>query len=224
MKTKLTFAMLFLSVTLLNSQYFFDGFTDAQKLDTAHAYLMVSEQFSKLGDKDQAQRFKDMALFIYPEILLQDQEKLETLVAAPEKTEPVRTIPEGPDRSPMIRYYFSKLLRSITTEDMKTADSLMADRLYLPQFEGGIDKRQQSIMIKEVDRMYNLSSFSPTDLYKLDTISVRKVEEGTYYLTIEGADNDALYKSGITFFTPYQTFRFRHFDKGWKIDKIISSF
>ena len=75
-------------------------------------------------------------------------------------------------------------------------------------------------MIEEITNEYDLTKVSPTDLYKLDSIKVVKKEEGTYFLTIEGADNKNLYTSGITFFTRVQTFRFRQFDSGWKIDKI----
>jgi hypothetical protein len=218
LKLKLTIVVLLLSAMTLNSQYFFDGYTDAQKLDTAHAYLMVSEQFTKLGDTKQAAKFKEMALFIYPELIITDTKELEMTVSAPEKAEE-RQI-SGPDRSNEIRYYFSKLLRSVTTEDIETADSLIAERLYLPEYNGGLTKTKLLPMVQEIDKMYDLSTFAPADLYKLDTISVEKIEEGTYLLTVEGADNDSLYTAGITFFGRVQIFRFRNFDSGWKIDKI----
>lgn len=218
MKIKLTMVVLLLSAMTLNSQYFFDGYTDAQKLDIAHAYLMVSEQFTKLGDSKQAVKFKEMALFIYPELILIEREDLEKTVSSQEKAqkEPI----SGPDRSREIRYYFSKLLRSITTENLEAADLLIADRIYLPGYSGGLTKSQLLPMIQEIDRKYNLSTFSPNDLYKLETITVKKIEEGTYFLTVNGADNKNLYTAGVSFFGPVQTFRFRHFDSGWKVDKI----
>lgn len=222
MKKKLTFALLILTVTALSGQYFFDNYSETQKLDTAHAYLMVSERFAELGDKEQAEEFREMALLIYPELLLADKEELENLTAVSEK--PAAERPTGPDRSGMIRYFFSKLLKSVTTEDLETADSLIAERLYLPQYDGGLTKAQLLPMVQEIDSQYDLSSFSPSDLYQLDSILVEKVEEGTYLLTVEGADNDALYTTGITFFGRVQTFRFRQFDTGWKIDKITASF
>lgn len=218
MKIKLTIVVLLLSAMTLHSQYFFDSYTEGQKLDAAHSYLMVSEQFMKIGDTKQAEKYKEMALFIYPELILTDREELDKTVLSPEKTEeqPVT----GTDRSKEIKYYFSKLLRTISTEDLETADSLIAKRLYLPEYSGGLTKAQLLPMVQEIDRKYNLSTFAPTDLYKLETISINKVEEGTYLLTIEGADNDYLYTAGITFFGRVQTFRFRHYENGWKIDKI----
>ncbi|MBI9100216.1 MAG: hypothetical protein JEY91_17170 [Spirochaetaceae bacterium] len=222
MKTRLTVLILLLSAMTLNSQYFFDSYTDVQKLDTAHAYLMVSEQFAKLGDTQQAARFKEMALIIYPELIVTDREELEEMVSATEKVEEKRI--SGPDRSKVIKYYFSKLLRSITTEDLETADSLIAERLYLPQYNGGLTKTELRPMVLEINETYDLSLLSPEDLYKLETISVEKIEEGTYLLTVEGADNPALYTAGITFFGKVQTFRFRNFDSGWKIDKISAIF
>lgn len=218
MKIKLTIVVLLLSTMTLNSQYFFEGYTDAQKLDTAHAYLMVSEQFEKLGDSDQAAKFKEMAIFIYPELIILDREELDMTVSAPEKIEEKKM--SGTDKSREIRYYFSKLLGSITTEDLEAADSLIAERLYLPEYNGGLTKKQLLPMVEEIDRKYNLSTFSPGDLYKLDTIAVEKIEEGTYLLTVEGADNKYLYTAGITFFKHKQTFRFRHYNSGWKVDKI----
>jgi hypothetical protein len=205
----------------LYAQYFFDDFNETQKLDAAHAYLMVSEQFRGLGDTVQAEKFKDMALFIYPQLILIEKEKIETLTMVPEKKERVQA---SPDKSNVIRYYFSKLLRSITTGDLETADSLIAERLYLPEYEGGLTKNQLAPMVSEINRKYNLSTFSPSDLYKLETIKVQKVEEGTYLLTIEGADNKYLYTSGVTFFGKIQTFQFRNFESGWKIDKISAIF
>ena len=53
---------------------------------------------------------------------------------------------------------------------------------------------------------------------------LEKIEEGTYLLTVEGADNPALYTAGITFFGKVQTFRFRNYDSGWKVDKISAIF
>jgi len=218
LKFKLTMMVLLLSAMTLNSQYFYDSYTDGQKLDTAHAYLLVSEQFMKLGDTEQAAKYKEMALFIYPELILTDREELEVQVSVPEKIEKQEIT--GPDKSKEIKYYFSKLLRSVTTEDLETADSLVAQRLYLPEYNGGLTKEQLLPMVREIDRMYNLSTFAPADLYRLETISVEKVEEGTYNLTIAGADNDSLYTAGITFFGRVQKFRFRNFDSGWKVDKI----
>lgn len=222
MKRTLTIALFFLTAMSLSSQFFFDDFTDSQKLDTAHAYLMVSEQFAKLGDAKQAAKFREMALFIYPELLIMDKEKIEEVVEA--AAQPERPRITGPDRSGMIRYYFSKLLRSVTTGDLETADSLIAERLYLPEYEGGLTKSQLAPMVSEIYAEYDLSSLSPSDLYDLDSIRVDKVEEGTYLLTINGADDESLYRTGITFFGRVQTFRFRQFDTGWKIDKITALF
>lgn len=222
MKTKLTLAILLISTMALYGQYFFDEYTEVQKLDIAHAYLMVSEQFAELGDSEQAAEYKDMALMIYPELIYTNVEKIETIARTPEKI--IEKVPSGPDRSNVIRYYFSKLLRSITAKDLETADSLIAERLYLPEYNGGLTKAQLLPMAVEIDKKYDLSTFSPKDLYKLDSIEVVKIEEGTYLLTVEGADNDNLYTSGITFFGRVQTFRFRNFDSGWKIDKISATF
>lgn len=206
----------------LSSQYFFDNFSDSQKLDAAHAYLMVSEQFAKLGDTRQAAKFREMALFIYPELLIMDKERIEAAVEANARPAQPRTA--GPDRSGMIRFYFSKLLRSVTTGDLETADSLIAERLYLPEYEGGLTKSQLAPMVREIAEDYNLSTYSPSDLYKIESIRVEKIEEGTYLLTVDGADDESLYHTGITFFGRVQTFRFRQFDTGWKIDKITALF
>lgn len=222
LKLKLTILILSLSAMTLNSQYFFEGYTDSQKMDIAHAYLMVSEQFSRLGDTEQSAEYREMALLIYPELQFTDTENLITEVSSVEKPEDEK--PSGPDKSSMIRYYFSKLLRSITTEDIETAESLIAERLYLPEYSGGLTKSQLRPMIREIDRKYNLSTLSPLDLYELDTISVKKIEEGTYLLTVKGADNESLYKAGVSFFGRFQTFRFRNFESGWKIDKITALF
>lgn len=224
MKKLLTIAMLFISVSAaLYSQYFFDNFTDFQKLDTAHAYLLVSEQFARLGDSVQAKKFREMALFIYPE-LFTTIDNVDLTVLASNKETPAQEIKAGPDLSATMRYYFSKLLRSITAGDLESADSLIADRLYIPEYEGGLTKKQLVPMASEIMKEYNLSAMAPSDLYKLNTITVRKAEEGTYFLTVEGADSEALYHSGITFFGRIQTFRFRHFDTGWKIDRITAQF
>ena len=224
LKKLLTITMLFISVSAaLYSQYFFDNYTDFQKLDTAHAYLMVSEQFARIGDRDQAKKFREMALFIYPD-LFTTIDNVDLTVLASDREKPAQEIKEGPDLSATMRYYFSKLLRSITAGDMETADSLIAERLYIPEYEGGLTKKQLAPMAAEIMKEYNLSAMAPSDLYKLNTITVRKAEEGTYYLTVQGADNDDLYNSGITFFGRVQTFRFRHFDTGWKIDKITAQF
>lgn len=220
MKKPILFVLFFITTMSLSSQYFFDDYTDTQKIDAAYSYLLVSEQFAKIGDAKQAAKFRKMALFIYPELLNMDKE---TIVNIVEKEKP-KTTPSGPDRSGMIRYYFSKLLRSVITGDLKTADSLIAERLYLPHYEGGLTKSQLAPMVREISEEYNLSSLSPSDLYKIDTISVKKLEEGMYILTIEGADDQTLYQTGITFFGRTQTFRFRHFEGGWKIDKISAIF
>ena len=222
MKTKLTIAVLLLTAMTLYGQYFFDDFTDAQKLDTAHAYLMVSEQYAEIGDKNQSEKYKEMALFIYPELIQTDENTIKAIISPPGKIENEKIT--GPDRSSMIRYYFSKLLRSITTGDLKSVDSLITERLYLPEFPGGLNKNQLSPMVAELSEKYKLSTYSPGDFYNLETINVVKVEEGTYLLTVEGADNKNLYTSDVTFFGKVQTFRFRQYDTGWKIDNISSIF
>ena len=222
MKIKLILLVLLLSAMTLNAQYFFDEYTDAQKMDAAHAYLLVSERYTELGDNQKAAKFAEMANMIYPQWMDLDLAEKKEIAAVPEKVTPKE--PAGPDRSNVIRYYFSKLLRSITSEDLETAESMIAERLYLPEFNGGLTKAQLRPMVLEISTEYNLSTFSPSDLYKLDTISVVKVEEGTYLLTVEGADNKYLYTSGITFFGKYQTFQFRNFEDGWKIDKIMAIF
>jgi hypothetical protein len=220
LKKIILITLFFTAAMSLSSQYFFDDYTDAQKIDAAHSYLMVSEQFAKIGDTKQASKFKEMALFIYPELLNMDRETIETVVEE-EKPAPHVT---GPDRSGMIRYYFSKLLRSVTTGDLETADSLIAERLYLPQYDGGLTKAQLAPMVREIREKYNLAVLSPSDLYKIETISVEKLEESTYILTVEGADDESLYRAGITFFGRTQTFRFRHFESGWKLDRITALF
>ncbi len=218
MKIKVTILVLLLSGMSLYGQYFYEDFTNEQKLDTAQAYLMVSERFENIGDSTQADKYKKMALFIYPEILdrsIEDPEPENSM----EENINERKIDET-DKSSTIRYYFSKFLRSITTGDFETADTLVAERLYIPEYDGGITKSQLKPMAEEIVNKYNLTAYSPSDLYKLDTISIEKIEEGTYLLTVEGADNEHLYTSNVTFFGKIQTFRFRHFESGWKIDQI----
>ncbi|MCP4178447.1 MAG: hypothetical protein GY756_11840 [bacterium] len=222
MKIKLIILVLILSSVSIYAQYFYEDFTPTQKKDIALAYLMVSERFDEINDSAQAKKYKDMALYIYPEILSIVPEKVETSAIGPEKAELSKI--DTSDKSSTIRYYFSKLLRSITTGDLKLADSLIAERLYLPEYNSGLTKRQLLPMTEEIIEEFDVTTFSPSDLYKLDTIEVVKVEEGTYFLTIEGADNKYLYTSGITFFGKIQTFRFRHFDNGWKLDKITAIF
>ena len=79
MKTKLTLVLLLISTMTIYGEYFFDEYTDLQKLDTAHAYLMVSEKFAELGDDEQAEKFKEMALLIYPALIQIDAEEVKTL-------------------------------------------------------------------------------------------------------------------------------------------------
>ena len=203
------------------AENFYDSYPESERLMIADAYLAVSENYKEMGESDKAASFRAIALEVYPEIEASRVSGKLTPAVEPDVTAvqqhaavPVR--PSGTEPS-AVRYYFSKLLRGIFTENTSQVLSLLSTRLYLPGFDQGVSKEEVEEYLNSAFKKYPLESTDPSLIYSFNRYFIKK--EGTAWtvklnLTPEGV---SIFKKEIGFPGEAHIFYFREYREGWRL-------
>jgi hypothetical protein len=221
--------ILFLLICLAGyttAENFYESYPESERLIIADAYLAVSEQYKEIGKAEKAASFRAIALEAYPEI--EAAREAGKLSAAPEErvqadqtpaSVPVR--PSGTESS-AVRYYFSKLMRGVFSENLPTVMSLISTRLYLPGFDQGISREEVEKSLGKAFDAFPLESTDPTAIYDFNRYFVRK--EGTSWtvkvnLTPEGS---RMLEEILAFPGESHIFYFREYREGWRFIALSS--
>ncbi len=213
----LLFIFLAFTITVSASELFFDDLSDAQRYDLADAYDRVADRFDELDDTKRAESFRSMVQIIFPgfgrvERPVQAEEPART--QRPEQTAPD---PAGGDAS---FYYFNKLLRGIFNENISLTLSVIADTLYLPLFDAGVDKAMVASELEWFFSEYDVTSVAPDDVFRMTTMQVIPLDNGYWRLDIQTWPEYADVIPEVTFWAEKMGFYFRKFPEGWRLAAI----
>jgi len=210
--------MLVCTGLLTGAENFYDSYREEERLMIADAYLSVSEQYEIMGDPEKAKVFREMALEIFPEI---EANRLSGEVTAPTAAAPAvaAAVPQRPrGREPSaVRYYFSKLMRGVFTENSPAVMSLMSSRLYLPGFDQGVSRQEVEFYLGKAFEMYPLDKTDPNLIYQTDRLYIRPEGNAwtvTIRLTPEGQE---IMKKNLSFPGETHIFYFREDREGWRL-------
>ena len=195
----------------------FDDLSDAQRYDLAHAYNMVADRFDELDDTERADAFRKMVQVIYPGFgeVARPVDEPETVVAPrPEKQPPD---PAGENAS---RYYFQKLLRGVFNENVTLTTSVLADTIFLPLFDQGVDRQLAASELEWFFNEYDLTGISPQDVFKMDEITTVPLDNGYWRLDVETQSGYETAVPEVTFWAARMGFYFRKFAEGWRLAAI----
>ncbi len=219
----ITFFLFNYFLTAAAAENFYESYPETERLIIADAYLAVSENYARMGETEKAEGFRAIALEVYPEIeAARKAGTVQTAETAPAETAstaqsaaaPVR--PAGKEAS-AVRYFFSKLMRSLFAENLSGVMSLISTRLYLPGYDQGVDKAEVSDYLKWAFEKYPLESTDPSVLYDFNRYFIRK--EGTSWtvklnLTEQGM---AVFQKETGFSGSSHIFYFREYREGWRL-------
>ncbi len=213
----LLFIFLAFTITVSASELFFDDLSDAQRYDLADAYDRVADRFDELDDTKRAESFRSMVQIIFPgfgrvERPVQAEEPVRT--QRPEQAAPD---PAGGDAS---FYYFNKLLRGIFNENISLTLSVIADTLYLPLFDAGVDKAMVASELEWFFSEYDVTSVAPDDVFRMTTMQVIPLDNGYWRLDIQTWPEYADVIPEVTFWAEKMGFYFRKFPEGWRLAAI----
>jgi len=223
MKRVIAFIMVILisAACLSAEETFYSGFSEAQKYDLADAYSKVADQYEKLGEKNKAADFREMAEVIFPGFSKASRPAVETTRPAEknntEKEKKPTADPAGREAS---RYYFNKLLRGVFNENISLTLSAVADTLYLPLYDDGISKSEAAEELQWFFSNYSLEGIAPSDVFDMSSIVIEPLENGFWRLTVSVYPeySDAL--PIVTFWSERMGFYFRKYVQGWRLAAI----
>ena len=200
------------------SREFFDELTSAQRYDLADAYDRAAARFDELGQNSRAAQYRDLAQEIFPDFSSAERPESSRAEAAPRAQRQQAAVKtSGGDSS---KYYFSKLLRGVFNENIPLTLSVVAEPLYLPLFDEGIDKTLIESELTWFFENYNVTAVNPRDVFDMESIDVTPLNNGYWRLDVEtkNAYRNALPK--ITFWSAKMGFYFRRYPEGWRLSAI----
>lgn len=212
--TTLIFAV---AMALGASEPFFDALSDAQRYDLADAYDRVADRYDELADPQKSDAFRAMVQIIYPGFGEVERPEESPEPARPQRPESVKPDPAGEAAS---RYYFSKLLRGIFNENTSLTLSVVAETLYLPLYDSGVDKPTIAADLEWFFKNYNVTTMSPDDIFKMDGIITTPLDNGYWRLDVETQEEFADALPTVTFWAEKMGFYFRKFPEGWRLAAI----
>lgn len=199
------------------SENFYDQLSEAQRYDLADAYNRVADQFDSLGQTQRAEGYRSLVQVIYPGFGDVERPPQEQPPAAPEKPKQPAPDPAGGDAS---YYYFNKLLRAVFNENKSLTLSVIADPLYLPLFDSGLDKALVSSELDWFFSEYDIEALAPGDVFRMDTIQVTALDNGYWRLDVETQPEYADALPEVTFWAGKMGFYFRKYPEGWRLAAI----
>lgn len=222
----ITILMLICTTLIASADNFYDSYPESERLMIADAYLAVSENYKDMGEMKKAESFRSIALEVYPEI--EAARRSGKLSIAPETAGDASQLPTAAPQRPTgkepaaVRYYFSKLLRAVFTENSKTVLSMISTRLYLPGYEQGVSKEEVADYLEMAFKKYPLESTDPALIYNFNRYFIKK--EGSAWtvkvnLTPEGS---RIMNAELSFPGEAHIFYFREYREGWRLIAINS--
>jgi len=208
--------IVFLTASISASGMFYDNLNDAQRYDLADAYNQVADQYLELGDQQLADDFRAMAQRIFPEF---DRVERPTGIVERQQSQNTSQEPESSGTSASL-YYFNKLLRGVFDENIPISLSVIAETLYLPLFDAGIDKATIAAELKLFFEQYDLVSLAPHDVFIMTSTEVSAVENDFWRLDVHVKPEYADFFPEITFWEGQMGFYFKKFPEGWRLAAI----
>ncbi len=195
----------------------FDKLNEAQRYDLAKAYALVADRFDELKQSERAKGYRQMAEKIFPGYKQSVPEPAEKAAKSVEPVDkPVALSTPGDTAS---IYYFNKVLKGVFTENLNLTLNTLADPLYLPQYDKGINKEYAASELQWAFDKYDLESMSPSDVFQMDTIQVTSLNNGYWRLDIQTQPGygEAV---PVTFWSEKMGFYFRKYSEGWRLAAI----
>lgn len=219
MKRAAIFISIFLVLALAAnaSEILFNDLTEAQRYDLADAYDRVADRFDEMDDSERADGYRSMVQVIYPGF-----GKVERPVTPVEPVQPKRPPqqeidPAGGDAA---FYYFNKILRGVFNENVSLTLSAVADILYLPLFDSGVDKAMVASELEWFFSEYDVTTYAPGDVFRMTTMQVTALDNGFWRLDIQTWPEYANALDNVTFWAEKMGFYFRKFPEGWRLAAI----
>lgn len=209
--------LIILTFSLSAAENFYDNLSEAQRYDLADAYTRVADQFDTLEQGERADGYRDLVQVIYPGF-----GEVERPVDEPETTSTRRPDQPAPDPSggDASYYYFNKLLRGIFNENKSLTLSVIADPLYLPLFDAGVEKGLVSSELDWFFSEYDISNYIPNDVFRMNTIQVTPLDNGYWRLDVQTQPEYTVAVPEVTFWAEKMGFYFRKFPEGWRLAAI----
>ncbi len=205
------------ALTISASEMFFDDLSDAQRYDLADAYNRVADRFDELNDTERAMGYRAMVQIIFPGFGRIERPAQAEETARPQRPEQPAPDPAGGDAS---FYYFNKLLRGIFNENIPLTLSVIADTLYLPLFDAGVDRAMVNSELEWFFSEYEVDSIAPDDIFRMTTMQVIPLDNGYWRLDIQIWSEYADAIPEVTFWAEKMGFYFRKFPEGWRLAAI----
>jgi len=204
------------SISVSGMDMFYDKLTDAQRYDLADAYNQVADQYLELDDQQLADDYRAMAQRIFPEY---DSVERPAGIVEQQPAQNTQQLPESSGTSASL-YYFNKLLRGVFDENIPISLSVIAETLYLPLFDAGIDKTTIAAELKLFFEQYDLISLAPHDVFIMTSTQVNAMENDFWRLDISVKPEYADFFPEITFWEGQMGFYFKKFPEGWRLAAI----
>ncbi len=198
----------------------FDALSSAQRYDLAHAYNMVADRYDDLDDQEKAESFRKMVQVIYPGFGTSERPSdSSSQEVTPDRT-PVKVAPDPAGESASV-YYFLKIVKGVIGQNISAVTGSIADTLFLPLFDQGIDKDLVKSELEWFYSAYDVSEVtSPSDIFDMSTVNVVPLDNGYWRLDVETWPQYKNAVPEVTFWSEKMGFYFRKFPEGWRLAAI----
>jgi len=207
----------FTTIPVAASEIFYEDLSEAQRYDLADAYNRVADQFDTLGENRRAEGYRNLVQVIFPGFGDVERPAQEQKPAEPQRPQQPAPDPSGGDAS---YYYFNKLLRGVFNANKSLTLSVIADPLYLPMFDAGVDKKLVSSELDWFFSEYDVSTMAPDDVFLMNTVQVTPLDNGYWRLDVQTRPEYADAVPEVTFWAEKMGFYFRKFPEGWRLAAI----
>lgn len=208
---------LVLALTVGASEILFNELTEAQRYDLADAYDRVADRFDELEDSERADGYRSMVQVIFPGFGQVERPAGPAEPVQSERPSQPEIDPAGGDAA---FYYFNKILRGVFNENVSLTTSAIADVLYLPLFDSGIDKAMVASELEWFFSEYDVSRMAPGDVFRMTSMHVTPLDNGFWRLDIQTWPEYADVLDDVTFWAEKMGFYFRKFPEGWRLAAI----
>lgn len=212
------FTVMFLfAMNLSAAENFYNNYSESERLVIAGAYLAVSQQYDELGEDKKATDYKNMAEQILPGIEAGDMNYEQSATEEVEKIQTAAPARPSGKESSAVRYYFSKMLRAVFSENKTDIDSLLSSRLYLPGYDDGVKKSEVMDYVAYAFDKYELDKTDPSLIYKTERLYLQS--EGSSWVASMDLteDGEKIFREEIGFSGNRHMFYFREYREGWRL-------
>ena len=200
------------------AQEFFGELTNAQRYDLADAYERVAARFDELGQAPRAAEYRERAREIFPGFSDEGgPEPSGAEAPAPARPQSAAADSSGGDAS---NYYFSKLLRGVFSENIPLTLSAVAEPLYLPLFDDGVNKTEIASELTWFFDSYDVTVVDPRAVFDMESIIITPLNNGYWRLDVETEPEYRDAVPEVTFWASKMGFYFRRYPEGWRLSAI----